>query len=110
MYTGSLGTVSNRQDWSQAIDVVDENGDDVTITSASISLAVRKKNDSSPSLEASVGSGITIVSPRFTFAFTDTQMRGLDPGTYDVGCTVEIAGTVDQLIVGTVVVVDGIVT
>lgn len=110
MYNGSLGTVSNREDWSQAIDVVDENGDDVTITSAEISLAVRKKNSSSASLEASVGDGITVVTPRFTFAFTADDMRTLDPGTYDVGCVVTISDVATQLIVGTVIVVDGIVT
>jgi hypothetical protein len=109
MYTGSLGTVSNRETWTQAIDVVDDAGDDVNIAAASISLAVRKKGDSSPSLTASVGSGITVATPRFTFTFTSDQMRNLCAGNYDVGCLVTIAGTATQLIIGEVTIKDGVV-
>lgn len=110
MYTGSLGTVSNREDWIQAIDVVDEDGSNVDISSASIDLAVRLKGSGTPSLEASVGDGINVSSPRFTFTFDSGDMRGLDPGTYDVGCVVTISGTATQLLVGTVTVVDGVIS
>lgn len=109
-YTGSLGVKSNKETWSQTIEVVDENGAAVTITAATIVVAVRAKNSESPSLTASVGSGITISTPQFTFTFTATQMRSLDPGTYDVGCTITISSVVTQLIVGTVDVRDGIVS
>ena len=110
MYLGSLGTVSNRETWIQAIDVVDDAGDDVNIAAATISLAVRKKGDTSPILTASVGDGITIVSPRFTFTFTPDQMAGLCAGNYDVGCLVTIAGVATQLIIGDLTVKDGIVS
>jgi hypothetical protein len=109
MYTGSLGTVSNCETWSQAIDVVDEDGDNVDISAATISLAVRKKGDSSPTLTASVGSGITVATPRFTFTFTVAQMNGLCAGNYEVGCVVTINGTATQLIIGDLTVKDGIV-
>lgn len=109
MYQGSLGTVSNREDWEQGIDVVDENGDAVDISSAEITLAVRPQNSTTPSLTAEVGGGITISSPRFTFSFGNTDMRGLCPGQYDVGCVVTINDVTTQLIVGTVQIVDGVV-
>lgn len=109
MYTGSLGTISNRETWSQDIDVVDENGDDVNISTASISLAVRKRGDTSPVLTASVGSGITVATPTFTWTFSVSDMGNLSPGLYDVGCTILRSGVTTQLIVGTATIVDGIV-
>ena len=109
MYTGSLGTISNREDWIQSIDVVDENGGDVDISAAQITLAVRKRNDTVPALTATVGDGIALASPRFTFTFDVGDMRALAAGTYDVGCVVTVSGTTTQLIVGTVAIVDGVV-
>jgi len=79
MYTGNLGTVSNREDWQQAIDVVDDNGDAVDIASATIALAVRARGACAPALTATSGDGITIASPRFTFAFAARHARAL-PG------------------------------
>lgn len=110
MYEGSLGKVSNREDWSQTIACVDENGDNVDISTATISLAVRKKGDSVPTLTASVGDGITISSPSFTLDFDSSDLSGLCAGQYEVGCVVEINGVRTQLIVGTVTIVDGIVS
>lgn len=109
MYTGSLGTISNREDWIQAIDVVDENGADVNIAAASITVAVRKKGSTTNSLTATVGDGITISTPRFTFTFSEDEMDDLCAGTYEVGCVIEISSVKTQLIVGTVTIVDGIV-
>jgi hypothetical protein len=110
MYSGSLGTVSTREDWIQAVDVVDEEGDDVTITDATIRLAVRKKGDSAPTLTADTDDGIVIATPTFTWSFTPDDMGSLCPGQYEVGVAIEIDGETTQLIVGTVSIVDGIVT
>ncbi len=109
-YTGSLGTVSTSEDWTFAFDVVDENGTDVVISSASITVAIRARGDTTPVLTKTVGSGITVATPTFTVLVPDTDMSGLCPGQYDVGCTVEIAGTKSQLFICTVTVVDGIVS
>lgn len=110
MYRGSLGEVSNRETWSQEITILDENGDDVDISAASIVIAVRPANSRSPILSASVGSGIAVVSPAFTFTFSVSQMGSLCPGQYDVGCTILRSGVTTQLIVGKVTIVDGIVS
>lgn len=109
MYEGSLGKVSNREDWIQTIECVDENGADVTITGATIELAVRKNGDSTATLTADTTDGITISTPSFTFTFDSTDMANLDAGQYEVGVVIEIAGVRTQLIVGTVSIVDGIV-
>lgn len=113
IYAGNLGTVSNRETWEQSVRVVDQNGNAVTITGATITLAVRKQPSSSgdsADLTADTTSGITIATPVFTFRFEVASMRALDPGNYDVGCTILLSGDTTQLIVGTVTVVDGIVS
>lgn len=110
MIRGSLGTVSNREDWIQVCPVVDENGDNVTITGAAIEIAVRKAGYSTE-LTASVGDGITIATPNFTFTFTEAEMDGLEEGQYKVGIRIQLSGETawTQLFVGTVEIVDGVV-
>lgn len=108
MYTGSLGVKTNRETWTQTIAVVDQDGVDVNIAAATIEIAVRLKGNTTADLSATVGDGITISSPDFTFTFSETDMETLDPGIYDVGIVVTISSTSTQLLVGTVSIVDGI--
>lgn len=109
MYQGALEAISNRQTWTEAFDCVDDDGEDVTITGATIVFVVRKKGCTSASLTATDSDGITIATPRFTVVFSVDDVSALDPGTYDVGCTVEIAGVTEQFIIGTINILDGIV-
>lgn len=109
-FTGSLGTITNRETWSQTCRVEDRNHADVNIAAATIALSVRKQNtDGSADLEASVGDGITVSTPNFTWTFTAEEMHDLEPGTYDVGCTVTTGGITRTVIRGTVAIEDGIV-
>ncbi len=110
MYNGSLGTITNSEDWQFSFDVVDENGDDVDISAANITVAVRKRGDTTPSFTRTVGDGITVATPRFTCLTPDSTMNDLCPGVYDVGCTVEISSFTSQLFIMTLTVVDGIVS
>jgi hypothetical protein len=109
-YTGSLGTVSTSEDWSFTFDVIDTGGADVDISSAAISFAVRAKNSTTPSLEKTVGDGITVSTPSFTVLIDVSETSALAIGEYDVGCTVEIASLTTQLFVMKLTVVDGIVS
>lgn len=106
---GSVGTRSNRATWVQSVRVIDENGDDVDISAATITLAVERQGETTAAFSVTVGSGITVVSPVFTFTFSETNMRTLDPGIHKVGCTITISDVVSQLLIGTVTIVDGIV-
>lgn len=110
MYEGTLGTVSNKEDWIQTISCVDEDGEAVTITGATIELAVRAKGSYAPTLTADTDDGITISSPEFTFTFLAETLGGLSPGQYEVGVRITIDSVRTQLIVGTVNIVDGIVS
>lgn len=109
MRTGTLGTVSNREDWIFSYDVIDQAGDDVNIAAADITVAVRAKGETSPRITKTVGDGITVVSPAFTVTILSDLMADLDPAQYEVGALVEIAGVKTQLIIGTITVLDGIV-
>ena len=112
MYLANFGQISNRETWSQTIQVVDEDGNDADISDATISVAVRNRKsfpNQAQDLEASVGDGVTVSSPNFTFQFEESDMDALDPGTYDVGITITISSFTTQLLKGTVHIVDGIV-
>jgi hypothetical protein len=111
MYEGYLGRFSTKETWSQAVQVTDENGNDADISSATIELDVRRfgaSEDEAHALTASVGDGITVVSPLFTWTFTPTQMDTLEPDRYKVSVKVTISSVTTQLILGDLEVVDGI--
>ncbi len=66
-----------------------------------------------PLLQASIGSGITIVAPNvFQVYFSETDMRKLHPRTYNVGCTMASLDGIDvrQLFRGRLPILDGYVT
>src|SRR5262245_13551802 len=113
MYIGALDPVSNRADWRVTREIVDDDTDElVDIAGASIVFEVRDQNGWAPILSASTSNGkVTIVdSGTFTVAFPASDMRQLCAGIYDVGCTITVAGEVHQFIIGTVTVLDGVVS
>lgn len=68
---------------------------------------------SSPRLTASVGNGITFPGLGIMeLYFSETQMRTLHRGTYDVGCTIKSADGIDvrQLMCGRLPIFQGFVT
>ncbi len=111
MYQAALSPISNRETWTETFNVVDDDGAGVDLTDAEILVEVRNKNKSSV-LTAEVASGITLdeASTGFSWTFTATQMRALCAGTYDIGCVVTIDDTTTQLFVGSIQVVDGVVS
>lgn len=113
MYKGSLGEVTTRETFSRTIEVVDDDGLDVNIASATISVALRLQGNTTANLSATVGDGITIdsgASPmNFTVTFSEEDMEGLDTGTYDFGCVITLSSVTTQLIAATVNIIDGII-
>ena len=102
--------VSNRETWSDTIEVR-RDGDLVDLSAATILLSVRSKQSKSTLLTARVGDGIAIESLGvFVLTFSTSQMRGLDASiAYEVGCTIEISGVAEQLFIGNISVLDGVV-
>lgn len=113
MYVGSLGPVSNKQTWTQVFEAIDaDTGDDLDLTGASIVLEVRDPRDCSIRLSATTANGkIVIVDTGvFQVSFPASDMKTLCAQTYEVGCTVTINDATLQYIIGTVAVLDGIVS
>jgi len=113
MYVGSLQPVSNKQSWTQAFEVIDaDTGSDLVLTGASIVFEVREPQSCAIVLSATSGNGkVTIPSTGvFQVAFPATDMKSLCAQTYEVGCTVTINDATLQYIIGTLSVLDGIVS
>jgi hypothetical protein len=114
MFADHLDPVSNREDWTVTVAVADDNtGGVVDITDATITVTVRDIKTKSEALTATNGDGVTITSGVdgiYEWAFTAEEMSGVCPGTYEVGVICVLNGTTSQLLIGTVPILDGIVT
>lgn len=110
MYTGTLGAMSNREDWIENIEVTDDKGVPFDISAAqSIGVYVcRAGCPNDPILAATLGSGI-VLTDNFTFqwAFTENDMQRLHPSQYDVFCRVEIGNITTQVLSASISIVEG---
>ena len=92
MFLGTLSPVSNRADWIDAFQLLDEEAPRSRSTSrraTAIKVEVRAPGTRSVVLTAALGAGIThIETGVFQWAFTAAQMSALDAGDYEVGCTI----------------------
>ncbi len=113
MNIGSLEPVSNRETWTRSAEVFESAPGDIDITGAAITVGLRDQKTKSVMHNLTVGDGVTITSGTggaFEWTLTETQMRSICPGTYDLGIVVEISDTYTQLFAGTVPVVDGVIS
>jgi hypothetical protein len=114
MFTGTLSPVSNKADWIEAYGVYDdETGDPVDVSAASeIAIAIRDPASRSVLLSATLSGGSIehIETGVFQWTFTAAQMQGLCAKTYEVGLTILQDDQTIQLFVGTLPVIDGIVS
>lgn len=110
MYTGTLAAVSRRQDWIETSQLIDDDNEEITLTSATFEMHVCRQNDPDNAvLTASTANGkITLpTSTTFQWHFTPTDMAELCAGTYDVFLRVTIDGTVSQIMSASVPIVEG---
>jgi hypothetical protein len=110
MYTGSLGTVSNKEDWIGISPLIDEDNTEVTLTGATFVMYVCKPTDPETAvLTASTANGkITLpTTTSFQWAFTPSDMDDLCAGTYDVFLRVTIDDVVTQILSCSVSIVEG---
>lgn len=111
MLTGALPPVSNRAGFSMQFELLDDDTDEaVDLSDASIVFEVADNG----SIELSATTENTKVSivdtGVFQVDFTATEMRTLCAKTYQLGCTVTNDDSEpQQLIIGTLPVLDGIV-
>ena len=100
---------SNMADWTFDITATDaDTGLDIDFTGASVLLVVKDQNNCKK-LSAEIGDGITQPAPTtLEFKFPKSQMEGLCPGTYKVGCVYKINDEINQLLTGTIAIYDGV--
>jgi len=114
MHIGSLPVASNRATYTQDFQLFDDEDDaGVSLAGATIVLELRRPGDATARLSATNDGGILVTDEgegHFALSFTSDQMRSLRPGTYECGITVAQSGETTQFFIGTLPVLDGIVS
>jgi hypothetical protein len=101
-----LSPVSNREDYSESWQALDEDGDAIDLTGATIVYELRETADSS-----ATAATVTISTTTFTAEIPVATMRGLCAGKeYRVGCTILLNSVTTQFFVGTIPIIDGVVS
>jgi hypothetical protein len=111
MYTGSLGAVSNREDWIVNISALADDGTSFVFTGAAIVLYVTDEDiPSNAILSGSVADGTIVISAdglTVTWTFTASQMNVLRNGNYSVFVRMTLNSSTVQLISAAVSIVEG---
>ena len=112
-FNGTLDPVSTRAGWTQLFEIVDQDtGEPVDLTGASIVVEVRHPHRGAVVLSATSANGkvslVDVGTIQLSIAPAETQC--LAPGSYDVGATIALNGETRQLIIGSLPIVDGIVS
>lgn len=113
MYVGNLSPVSNQEDWKIILEIDDDDtGLPIDLTGATIVFEVRDPRNRNIILSGATGNGIVTILDIgvFQVLFVRTSMNALPAQNYDLGCILTINGETRQYIVGTVPVLDGVVT
>lgn len=111
MLIATLPPVSNRADWIEALEFVDDDtGELIDLTGCTIVITV-KDEDGCLALNASTadGSVVFISTGVVQYTFPRSAVAGLRPDAYQIGATVERDGETQQILIGQVPVVDGVV-
>ena len=115
MYIGSLPVASNRATYNQDFQLYDDEDDQgIDLTGAVIALEVRKPGCTSAELSATTTNSKIVITDtdegQFELAFTASDMRNLDQMTYECGITITQNDETMQYFIGTLPVLDGIVS
>jgi hypothetical protein len=111
MYLGSLPSVSNREDWRQAMQLVDaDTGEIIDIQLCTIMLTLRDFKTKQPMFKGSTDSGeISIAADNsFQWLFPAQTMGGLCQAQYELGLRISQEDRVAQLAIATIEVYEGI--
>jgi len=123
MYTGQVAVISNKATWqSDVIELIDDvtgTATDLTDPALTVDIVVTirgincRSNDygtavSTALATASIANGkVSIPGPGFQWQFEVLDLSNLCAGTYRLGAKVTIDGFVNDLIDGTIAVVEG---
>jgi hypothetical protein len=114
MYLGALPPASNRGAYALDFELYDDETDEgIDLAGASIVLELRRPGTASIVLSATSGNGRIVLAGqagRFELALPAGDLRRLDPITYEAGITIAQDGTTTQYFIGTLPVLDGVVS
>ena len=123
MISGSLAPVTNREDLELQVELFDEEAGELfdISTATEVVIEVVPRNTASSRDYGYRGQGAlsaTLSSGQVTIAelgvvecvFLEAQMRGLCTGTYDIGGTITKDGRTAQFLLGTLPILDGVVS
>src|SRR5262249_9792186 len=100
MYIGALPPASNRGAYTLDFELYDDETDEgIDLAGASIVLELRRPGTSSIVLSATSGNGRVVLAGqagRFELSLPATDLRSLDPMTYEAGITIAQGGTTTQ--------------
>lgn len=104
-------TLSNREDFIRSFQALDENGEAIDLTGATIVFSIADKDTGSEELGASTAdSTITISTTTATINIPVATVRSVTcPKEYNCGCTILLNSVTTQFFIGTVSIYDGIV-
>lgn len=107
MYEIAFPPVTNREDWTQPFEVLDEDtGDAIELSADDIVVQIKDRRSMTTRLTA----GISIVDTGvFEASFTEEQLSQICPETHWIGGTVTLEGETVQLFHGTIPILDGVV-
>jgi hypothetical protein len=112
-YTGSLPPTSNRETWQLVITLTDPDTNTAPdLTGATATMGLRPDEQSLCLLTGSTSDGhltIDADAGTLTILFSDTEMKSLSPGEYDIGVMLTVDGQTHQLIAATLPVIDGVI-
>lgn len=113
MYEAQLNPVSNRADWIETIELVDEDTGAIieNLTGVTAVVEVRSRSPHCRVLAGTTEDGHILFAPGgiIQMHFTAQEMRRLSAGSYEMGLTITRDGITEQELIGTLPVVDGVV-
>lgn len=110
MYQGTLAPVSNCATWSESVEIYDDDDNSLIDLSAATEILFEVSDHHCTILKAALSEGTLTLEQSlgtFSFVFTPQQMKVLCARTYNVGCTIAVAGETIQVIAAYLPVYDG---
>jgi len=113
MYDAQLNPISNRADWIETIELVDDDTSAIieNLDGVTVAMEVRSRHPYCRRLTGSTEDGRIVFAPGgiIQWRFTAQEMRALEAQTYEIGVTVTRDGITEQELIGTLPVVDGVI-
>jgi hypothetical protein len=111
MYQITFDPISNRADWFETFELVDDDTGEVITDTDDITVDIEVRHSDCRQLSGSRDDGVVtdLGFGVFQWHFTAAQMRSLPAQTYDIGVVITRDDIKIQEIIGVVPVLDGVV-